>query len=188
MESLLSATHIVGIQYLIFCWLFCLEWRADLLDGEVKQILALGPNPPTTHSFNFLKFILLILLEKKDINLLLHLFMYSLIDSCMCPDWGLNPQPWSMSVTEQIGLCCPPPIGKFQRQRFGEKEKGSFIQNLHNFGRMAGFCLRFHPLQNTQRKTPPPSARQTQSCTQSSFSHLKTLSFGKLQAATAQSC
>ena len=29
-----------------------------------------------------------------EINLLFHLFMYSLIDSCMCPDRGSNPQPW----------------------------------------------------------------------------------------------
>ena len=29
---------------------------------------------------------------------LFHLFMYSLVDSCMCPDWGSNPQPWSMET------------------------------------------------------------------------------------------
>ena len=28
-----------------------------------------------------------------DVNLLFHLFMHSLVDSCMCPDWELNPQP-----------------------------------------------------------------------------------------------
>ena len=38
---------------------------------------------------------------------------------------------------------------------------------------MAGFCLRAHPLQNTQRKTHPPSARSVQDCAWSSFSHLK---------------
>ena len=25
---------------------------------------------------------------------LFHLFMHSLVDSCTCPDWGSNPQPW----------------------------------------------------------------------------------------------
>ena len=38
------------------------------------------------------------------------------------------------------------PIGKLQRQRFGEKGKRSFIQKLHNLGRMAGFCLSASPL------------------------------------------
>lgn len=28
------------------------------------------------------------------IDLLLHIFMHSLIDSFMCPDLGWNPQPW----------------------------------------------------------------------------------------------
>ena len=28
------------------------------------------------------------------IDLLLHLFVHSFIDSCMCPDPGSNPQPW----------------------------------------------------------------------------------------------
>ena len=36
------------------------------------------------------------------------------------------------------------PIGKLWRQRFGEKKWGSFIQKLHNFGRMTCFCLRTH--------------------------------------------
>ena len=29
----------------------------------------------------------------QKIDLLFHLLMYSLVDSCMCPDQGLNPQP-----------------------------------------------------------------------------------------------
>ena len=32
-------------------------------------------------------------------NLLLHLFMHSLVDSCMCPDQGLNLQPWLIGMT-----------------------------------------------------------------------------------------
>ena len=38
---------------------------------------------------------------------------------------------------------------------------------------MAGFCLRAHPLQNTQKKNPLPSAKPAQGCAQNSFSHLK---------------
>ena len=30
--------------------------------------------------------------RERDTVLLFHLLMYSLVDSCMCPDWGLNPQ------------------------------------------------------------------------------------------------
>ena len=44
-------------------------------------------------SFNFL--INLLIERERSINLLFHfiyLFMY--VDSCMCPDWGLNLQSW----------------------------------------------------------------------------------------------
>ena len=66
--------------------------------------------------------------------------------------------------------CLPPPIGKFQRQRFGEKRKEVFHSKAAQSGRMVVSCLRAHPL----RKTQPPSAEPVQGCTQSSFSHLKT--------------
>ena len=39
-----------------------------------------------------------------DISLLFHLFMHSLVDSCMCLDGGLNPQPWQV---EPATLVCP---------------------------------------------------------------------------------
>ena len=29
-----------------------------------------------------------------DIDSLFPLFVHSLVDSCLCPDWGSNPQPW----------------------------------------------------------------------------------------------
>ena len=32
--------------------------------------------------------------ERETPTLLFHLFVCSLVDSCMCPDQGLNPQPW----------------------------------------------------------------------------------------------
>ena len=32
--------------------------------------------------------------EEREINLLFHLFMHSLVDSCMCPDWRLNLKSW----------------------------------------------------------------------------------------------
>ena len=34
------------------------------------------------------------LIGQRDVNVLFHLFMHSLADSCVCPDWGSNPQPW----------------------------------------------------------------------------------------------
>ena len=38
--------------------------------------------------------------RKGNINLLFHLlvFMYFLVNSCMCPDRGLNPQPWCIGM------------------------------------------------------------------------------------------
>ena len=36
--------------------------------------------------------------RERDIDLLLHLFMHLLVDSCMCPDQGKNPQTWSMRM------------------------------------------------------------------------------------------
>ena len=46
-----------------------------------------------------LKFYLLIFRERKgeereNADLLFHLFMHSLVDSCMCCEWGSNMQPW----------------------------------------------------------------------------------------------
>ena len=32
--------------------------------------------------------------ERENTDLLLYLLMHSLVDSCMCPDQGQNPQPW----------------------------------------------------------------------------------------------
>ena len=37
--------------------------------------------------------------RQTSINLLLHPFVHSLVDSCMCPDWRLNLQLWSMRTT-----------------------------------------------------------------------------------------
>ena len=34
--------------------------------------------------------------ERENIDLLLHPSMHSLVDSCMCPDWGLNLQTWGI--------------------------------------------------------------------------------------------
>ena len=35
--------------------------------------------------------------RKKNIDLL-HLFIHQLVISCMCPDWGLYPQPWHIGT------------------------------------------------------------------------------------------
>ena len=47
----------------------------------------------------FFRFIDFILREReRNINLLYHLFMHSLVDSCMCSDKGSNSQPWCMML------------------------------------------------------------------------------------------
>ena len=35
--------------------------------------------------------------RERGINLF-HLFMHSLVASCMCPDWGSNSQPWCIGM------------------------------------------------------------------------------------------
>ena len=50
----------------------------------------------------FLKMFLfnLLLIEKeRDMDLMLHPFMHSLVASWMCPDQGSNPQPWRTRTT-----------------------------------------------------------------------------------------
>lgn len=32
--------------------------------------------------------------ERETLDLLFHLFTHSLVDSCVCSDWGLNMQLW----------------------------------------------------------------------------------------------
>ena len=55
-----------------------------------------------TYSFllSFLKFISQRERER-NINLLSHSFIHSLVDSCMCPDWGSNLQRWHVWTTLQ---------------------------------------------------------------------------------------
>ena len=36
--------------------------------------------------------------REREINLFFHLFIYSLVNSCMCPDWGLNLQPCCIGI------------------------------------------------------------------------------------------
>ena len=60
-------------------------------------------------SFSFLIFHLLIFFRKREknekgekernINLLFHLLMHSLVAFCMCPDWGSNLQSWCIRTT-----------------------------------------------------------------------------------------
>ena len=35
---------------------------------------------------------------ERNIDLLFHPLMHTLVDSCMCPDWGLSPQPWHIGM------------------------------------------------------------------------------------------
>ena len=39
--------------------------------------------------------------REEERDLLFHLFVHSLLDSCMYPDWRLNPQPWCIRTTLQ---------------------------------------------------------------------------------------
>ena len=74
--------------------------------GLQKPTISLSHNPPC-----FCKYLLMYcFLEREDgrqrnVNVLFHLFMNSLADSCMCPDQELNPQPWhirtKLSPTKQ---------------------------------------------------------------------------------------
>lgn len=48
------------------------------------------------------------------------------------------------------------PTGKLQRQRFGKSRKRIFYFKATESGRMAGPCLRAHPLRETQRKPSHP--------------------------------
>ena len=43
--------------------------------------------------------------REKNTELLLHFFMHSLVDSFMCPDQGLNPQPWNMGQCSSHITC-----------------------------------------------------------------------------------
>ena len=36
--------------------------------------------------------------REREIGSLLHVFMHSLVDSHVCPDWGYNPQPWCIRM------------------------------------------------------------------------------------------
>ena len=60
-----------------------------------------------------LHFYLLILEREgeRNINLLFHLFIHSLVDSCMSPNWGSNPQPWhirTMLQPAELASCSHP--------------------------------------------------------------------------------
>ena len=54
-----------------------------------------------------------------------------------------------------MGFNCFLTIGKFWRQRLGERRKGTFIKKLHNLGRMAVFCLIATPLLEHPAKNSP---------------------------------
>ena len=53
-------------------------------------------------TFYFLFYLLTFEREReREVNLLFHLFMHLLLVSCMCPGWGLNPQPWRIGMMLQ---------------------------------------------------------------------------------------
>ena len=40
--------------------------------------------------------------REREMDLLFHLFMHSLVVSCVCPNWGSNPQPWDDAITNYL--------------------------------------------------------------------------------------
>ena len=77
--------------------------------GQARlQMKEMSPDPWDILSFSssikYLKILLLILREREreeggeKHRLLSHLLMHLLVDSCMCPDQGLNPQPWCIGL------------------------------------------------------------------------------------------
>lgn len=36
--------------------------------------------------------------RERKMDLLFHLSIHSLVDSCLCPDWGSKPQPWCIGM------------------------------------------------------------------------------------------
>ena len=92
------------ISWAMFTW----DATNGVLSGHIFQMINHSPGaiiyqlpPPSSILFNFLFFQLIEFWRKRErdrenIDLLFHLFMYSSVDCCMCPDWGLNPQPWCL--------------------------------------------------------------------------------------------
>ena len=90
----------------------CLFQQDEFIEKWPKYIFSLGwliflnfllltyvPHSVFFSSFflsqSFFNFLLIDLRERereRNINLLFHLLMHSLVDSCVCPDWGLNLQ------------------------------------------------------------------------------------------------
>lgn len=83
-----------------------IKWWLDSLDrklaGETFRFIAWIL---TFHIHSTFLHFLTLREREKNVDLLLHPFMRSLVDSYTCPDWGWNPQPW---CTERILHPGPP--------------------------------------------------------------------------------
>ena len=78
-------------------------------------------------------------MRQTDINLLSHLLMRSLLDSCICPGWGSNPQPGCMGMMLHLA------------QFAGQGLSSVFCIPLSSSGLCSGLapaqcCQRCHPL------------------------------------------
>lgn len=95
-----------------------------------------------------------------------------------CPRGSLTCRTGLVMLPSRSGVGCPLlPVGKFQKQKLGEKIKGVFYSKAAQSGRMAASCPTAQPFWNTQRRTRPPSARLVQGRARSSCSRLQILSF-----------
>ena len=63
--------------------------------------------------------------------------------ACLSPILPNKSGVWLLATTN---------IGKFQRQRFGEKRKGTFYLKATQSGRLTGSCLKATPLENPEEK------------------------------------
>ena len=82
------------------------------------------------------------------------------------------------NVTQQkVGLGCPPPIGNFWRQKFGEKGKRTLIQKLHRLEEWQASAPVPIPPEHPEEKIPPSSADQPKTAPRVPSS-IKTPSFG----------
>lgn len=72
-------------------------------------------------------------------------------------------------------FCCPLPASRpIPEAEVWRERKEVISPQATQFGRMAGFCCRAYPTQDSQRKSPPPSARSVQGCTWYFFSNVRT--------------
>ena len=72
--------------------------------------------------------------RERDINLLFHLFMHLLVDSCMCPDWGSNLQPWRTRPNQLSYLARAMPLFSWSPEGLGLSSSASWSAGEFSLG------------------------------------------------------